>query len=181
MNNPRITSPYGITRSDGKLHKGIDIISTSGDREVKAIKAGIVSGIFNDPTGFGNYVSIQHLDGARALYCHLESFRCKKGDIVKAGDVIGIEGSTGNSTGIHLHLEIREKPYLPHYHINVANYLGIPNIRGDIKMELTREEKVQIVKNKVGYDENTCKYIFSFYKYGEEALDKLVKALQDKE
>lgn len=180
LNNARITSPYGITRSDGKVHKGIDLISTSGDRMVKAIQSGVVRGTLIDPTGFGNYISIQHDNGTRALYCHLEEFRCRAGDKVKAGDVIGIEGETGNTTGVHLHLELRKSDYTPSKHINVANYLGIENKRGDIVMsELTREEKIEIVKNKVGYDKNTCKYIFDFYKYGNEALDKLVKTLQE--
>lgn len=53
LNNPRITSPYGIVRADGKVHKGIDIISTSGDRMVKAICDGTVRGTFIDETGFG--------------------------------------------------------------------------------------------------------------------------------
>ena len=113
LNNARVTSPYGITRSDGKVHTGIDLISTSGDRQVKAIKDGVVRGTLIDPKGYGNYVSIQHADNTRALYCHLEEFRCRAGDIVKAGDVIGIEGETGNSTGIHLHLEIRKTDYTP--------------------------------------------------------------------
>lgn len=182
LNNPRITSPYGITRSDGKIHKGIDIISTSGDRQVKAIKAGVVRGTFVDPYGFGNYVSVQHTeDNKRALYCHLEEFRCRAGDNVKAGDVIGIEGETGNSTGVHLHLEIRKPDYTPSKHIDVAKYLGIKNVKGDVVVldkELTREEKIELVKEKVGYDDNTCRYIFDLYKYGNEALNKLVEALQ---
>lgn len=182
LNNARVTSPYGIVRSDGKIHKGIDFISTSGDRMVKAIQAGVVRGTLIDPTGFGNYVSIQHDNGTRALYCHLEEFRCRAGDKVKAGDVIGIEGETGNSTGVHLHVELREADYTPNKHIDIAKYLGIENKRGDVVMSeitLTREQKIEIVKNKVGYDNNTCKYIFDFYKYGNEALDKLVKALQE--
>lgn len=184
LNDARITSPYGVVRSDGKIHKGIDFISTSGDRMVKAIQAGVVRGTLIDPTGFGNYVSIQHVDGTRALYCHLEEFRCRAGDNVKAGDVIGIEGETGNTTGVHLHLELRESDYTPNKHINVADYLGIENKKGDVVMiekELTREQKIEIVKNKVGYDDNTCKYMFNFYKYGDEALKKLVKALQENE
>lgn len=184
LNNMKITSPYGITRSDGTVHKGLDVISTSGDRMVKAIQSGVVRGTLVDPTGFGNYVSIQHADGTRVLYCHLEEFRCRAGDNIKAGDVIGIEGETGNTTGIHLHLELRETDYTPNKHINIANYLGIENKLGDVitlEIPLTKEQKIQIVKNKVGYDDNTCKYIFDFYKYGNEALDKLVKALQEKE
>lgn len=46
--------------------------------------------------------------------------------------------------------------------------------------DLTREEKIELVKNKVGYDDNTCRYIFEYYKYGAEALDKLVTALGGK-
>lgn len=50
-----------------------------------------------------------------------------------------------------------------------------------VKKEFTREEKIQLVKEKIGYNDNTCKYIFDMYKYGDEALDKLVKTLQDNE
>lgn len=138
LNNPRITSPYGVKRADGKIHNGIDIISTSGDRIVKAICDGTVRGTFIDEMGFGYYVSVQHEDGKRALYCHLAEFRCRAGDKIKAGDVIGIEGETGNSTGIHLHLEIRESDYTPSKHINVADYLGIKNEKGDV-VEVKKE------------------------------------------
>lgn len=191
LNNARITSPYGIERTiNGKksVHKGIDFVSDSGDREVKAIADGVVRGNFNDPSGFGNYVSIQHEDGTRALYAHLESFKRNVGDKVKAGDVIGIEGTTGSSTGIHLHLEIRDTPYMPRNHINVAEYLGIKNEVGpmeeitqpDKDKLVTYEDKVKFVQDRVGYEEDTCRYIFEFYKYGAEALDKLVAALGGK-
>ncbi len=191
LNNARITSPYGKERTINgvtSIHKGIDFVSDSGDLEVKAIKAGVVRGNFNDPSGFGNYVSIQHEDGTRALYAHLASFKRKVGDKVEAGDVIGIEGTTGSSTGIHLHLEIRDTPYMPRNHIDVAKYMGIKNEYGPVQnieeveeeKFVTYEEKVKFVQDRVGYDENTCRYIFEFYKYGAEALDKLVTALGGK-
>ena len=193
LNNARITSPYGVTRTiNGKTstHKGIDFVSDSGDLEVKAIKGGTVRGNFIDPEGFGNYVSIQHRDGTRALYAHLAGFKRVVGDIVEEGDVIGIEGSTGSSTGVHLHLEIRDTPYMPRNHINVAEYLGIKNEVGIVrelekpeKIEeklTTWEEKVKYVQDCVGYEDDTCRYIFEFYKYGAEALDKLVVALGGK-
>lgn len=181
LNNAKITSPYDVERTINgvtSLHKGIDLISNSGDTKVKAIADGVIRGNFYEPDGFGNYVSIEHLDGKRSIYAHLSSFNKKAGDVVKAGDIIGIMGSTGRSTGPHVHLEVRVTPYLQHHRINVADYLGIKNERGlVVSKELTREEKIQLVKDRVGYDDNTCKYMFELYKYGNEALDKMVNAL----
>ena len=127
LNNSKITSEYGIIRKDGKLHKGVDFISTSNDRNVKAIRSGTVSFVGYDPTGFGNYVVILQEDGFKALYCHLKSYSVKIDDVIEEGQIIGIEGTSGNSTGVHLHLEIRKAPYGRDDHIDVAEYLGIKN------------------------------------------------------
>ena len=135
-----ITSQYGIIRKDGKLHKGIDLISKSGDRAVKAIRGGIVSYAGYDNTGFGNYVVILQEDGFKALYCHLKSYNVEENDIVKEGQVIGIEGMSGNSTGVHLHLEIRKAPHERNDHINAAEYLGILNEVGKVTYILNYEE-----------------------------------------
>ena len=127
LNNCEITSEYGIVRKDGKIHKGVDLISTSKDRNVKAIKKGVVAYSGYDPTGFGNYVVILHSDGYKSFYCHLEKYTVSKNDKVEEGQIIGIEGTSGNSTGVHLHLELRKYPYGPNNYINVAEYLGIEN------------------------------------------------------
>lgn len=182
LNNSKITSPYEVERTiDGvkSVHKGIDLISNSGDTKVRAIADGVIRGNFYDPDGFGNYVSIEHMDGKRSIYAHLSSYSKKTGDIVKAGDVIGIMGSTGRSTGPHVHLEIRVAPYLQHHRIDVTEYLGIKNQIGPVKKrELSRDEKIKLVKNEIGYEDSTCTYFFDMYKYGDEALDKLVKRLE---
>ena len=83
-----------------------------------------------DENGYGNYISIQQEDGFRALYCHLEKVLVKSGDIIEEGQIIGTEGTSGNSTGVHLHLEIRKSSYDTDDHINVAEYLGIKNEEG---------------------------------------------------
>lgn len=129
----KVTSQYGIIRSDNKLHKGIDFISASGDRNVKAIRKGAVSYVGCDKKGFGNYVVILQEDGYKALYCHLKSYSVKKDDVIEEGQIIGIEGTSGNSTGVHLHLEVRKDPYKRDDHINVAEYLGIENKKGKVK------------------------------------------------
>lgn len=130
---PSITSLYGTRRADGKVHTGLDMISLRGDKNVKAIADGVVRVTVKSTTGFGNYISIEQEDGIRALYCHLESFKVKVGDKIKAGDVIGIEGMTGNATGVHLHLELRKSPYKSSDHINPAEYLGILNQLGRVQ------------------------------------------------
>jgi len=132
LNNCKVTSEYGVVRSDKKLHKGIDMISTSGDRNVKAIRSGVVRVTHYDKDGFGNYISVQQEDGFRALYCHLEKVLVKPGDTIEEGQVIGIEGTSGNSTGVHLHLELRKSPYDIDDHIDVSEYLGIKNEEGPI-------------------------------------------------
>ena len=181
LKNLKITSPYGIERIINgvkSVHKGIDLISNSGDREVKSIGDGVIRGNFNDPNGFGNYVSIEHLDGKRVIYAHLASFKKKAGDVVKAGDVIGIEGSTGRSTGMHLHLEVRDTPYLQHNRIYIADYLEIQNEVGLVKeKELTKEDYKQIIKEKAGIDDNSIQYL-DFYRYNNDLIRKLANAMK---
>lgn len=177
----KVTSQYGVERTINgfkSVHKGIDLISTSGDREVKSIGDGVIRGNFYDANGFGNYVSIEHLDGKRVIYAHLERFKKKAGDIVKAGDVIGIEGKTGRSTGVHLHLEVRETPYLQHNRINIADYLRIENKVGLVKeKELTKEEYKQIIKDRAEIDDNSIQYL-DFYRYGNDLIRKLANAMK---
>ena len=59
-----------------------------------------------DNYGYGNHVIISHPDGSQTLYAHLSSFAVAKGDRVAAGQRIGFSGTTGNSTGPHLHFEL---------------------------------------------------------------------------
>ncbi len=95
-----ITSTYG-TRW-GAFHKGIDI---TGNRNILAADNGkvVTAGSKSD---YGNYVIIDHLNGYRTLYGHLSKILVTQGTIVEKGEKIGIMGSTGDSTGVHLHFEI---------------------------------------------------------------------------
>lgn len=88
----------------GKLHKGIDIARPS-DRTIKAADNGIVvsAGWGN---GYGNRIIIDHQNGYRTLYGHMSSLKVKAGQTVSKGMAIGIMGSTGDSTGVHLHFEV---------------------------------------------------------------------------
>ena len=92
---------YGYTR----LHAGTDIGAQYG-AEVTAAAAGNVT-IATYGSGYGNYVMIAHADGSVTLYGHMSSLAVSAGQTVSQGDVIGYVGSTGNSTGPHLHFEVR--------------------------------------------------------------------------
>ena len=101
-----ISSPFGdrIHPITGKqsFHKGIDIPAPQ-DTDIISCDDGIVSfsGVMN---GYGNVIKIKHFDGKETLYAHNNS-NIVEGDIVKAGQVIAKVGTTGNSTGNHLHFE----------------------------------------------------------------------------
>ncbi len=101
-----ITSRYGASSSIRKsTHTGLDISAVQGT-DIKAVADGTV--IFASYNGsYGNLVKIDHGNGVETWYAHTSKMYVEVGDTVSAGDVIAAVGSTGNSTGPHLHLEIR--------------------------------------------------------------------------
>lgn len=101
-----ITSNYGYRPSFGRMHKGLDIKVYTGDTIVSAFD-GKVRVVSYEAKGYGNYVVIRHNNGLETIYGHLSKHLCKVGDVVKAGQVIGLGGNTGLSTGSHLHFETR--------------------------------------------------------------------------
>lgn len=113
-----ITSRYGVSSSLRKsTHTGIDIAATTGT-PVKVVADGIVtSASYNG--SYGNLVKIDHGNGVETWYAHNSKICVKVGQMVNAGDTIAAVGSTGNSTGPHLHLEIR----INGQHVNPQSYL----------------------------------------------------------
>jgi hypothetical protein len=117
-NNPPITSPFGKVRhiithggrhnaSWGKPHGGVDYGVPTGT-PVYAAKDGVAQQTPYDSNGFGNYGKIEHDDGKMTYYGHLSSINLQPGQKVKAGDLVGYSGDTGNSSGPHLHFEVRD-------------------------------------------------------------------------
>ncbi|WP_026695840.1 M23 family metallopeptidase [Peribacillus kribbensis] len=100
-----ITSKMGYRW--GKHHKGIDISGTR-DRTINAADNGTVVFAAMSHDGYGNKVVINHHNGYETLYGHLNSISVHAGQTVSAGEKIGIMGSTGDSTGVHLHFEVHK-------------------------------------------------------------------------
>jgi murein DD-endopeptidase MepM/ murein hydrolase activator NlpD len=93
------------------FHMGLDMANSSGT-PVRAADDGVVavasdSMLGNKEIGYGKHVIVVHRNGVMTLYGHLEGWTVKAGDTVQQGQVIGLMGSTGNSTGPHLHFEVR--------------------------------------------------------------------------
>lgn len=96
-----------ITQYFRSWHKGLDVANHGGGAVLAADSGTVVVAGWPDNTGYGNRVMIEHGNGYRTLYGHLSKISVVVGQTVKRGDVIGMMGSTGRSTGTHLHFEIR--------------------------------------------------------------------------
>jgi beta-lactamase regulating signal transducer with metallopeptidase domain len=111
--NGRISSRYGPRPAQPagspNFHYGTDIAARSGT-PIQAVGEGVVSHAemgLNGNDGWGNTIVLDHGDGWQTVYAHMEGFDVELGDIVAAGDQIGRIGTTGRSTGPHVHVELR--------------------------------------------------------------------------
>jgi hypothetical protein len=134
--NGVLTSTFGWR--DSAFHRGIDIDLVRGDT-VNAAFMGMVR-YAGASGGYGNVVIIRHYNGLETVYAHLWKIKCKPGDIVNSGQLIGLGGNSGHSTGTHLHFEMRFRGVAidPAFIINLE----------------TREligEKIDLVRTRQGY------------------------------
>jgi len=117
-----ITTFFGVPhRPYQPIHTGIDISSgqRSGVTPIKPFRAGTVIDVVHSRSGLGNHVVVDHGNGLTSVYAHLHSISAQVGQQVDTASVLGHEGSTGVSTGTHLHLEIRQngQPQNPQHYI----------------------------------------------------------------
>ena len=99
-----ITSDFGFRGY--RWHYGTDLDLNKGD-SVRTVFDGVVRIVKYDGSGYGHYVVVRHYNGLETLYGHMTKQTVTTGQYVKAGDLIGWGGSTGRSTGPHLHFEVR--------------------------------------------------------------------------
>ena len=111
-----VTSNYGWI--DNRMHKGIDIDLKRGTPVHVAFDGMVRIARYNG--GYGNVVIIRHYNGLETVYAHLSKIKVKAGDVVVAGQTIGLGGATGRATGSHLHFEVRFKGHA----LNPANFIS---------------------------------------------------------
>ena len=145
-----VTSGFGWR--DSTQHNGVDIDLNKGDK-VAAAFDGMVR-IAKRCGGFGNVVIIRHYNGLETVYGHLSKIKVKPGQVIIAGQIIGLGGSTGHSTGSHLHFEVRFKgvPINPKYLISftdeklLADEITIKKTRWGIAAYPTNDKLYKVEK-----------------------------------
>ena len=122
-----ITSRYGKRRDPlnkkSAFHSGIDFRGKRGEK-IRSTANGIVKKAFKNG-GYGNYVMIDHGNGYTTSFSHMQKYLVRRGDRVKRGQVIGLVGNTGRSTGPHLHYEVA----LDGKTINPYNFMKIATLK----------------------------------------------------
>lgn len=105
-----VNSPFGLRKlaidAHARQHKGVDIAAPQGST-VHVTAEGVVVRIGYDAEGYGNFIEVRHPNGMSSIYGHLSRVDVASGMALTAGQRIGLVGSTGRSTGPHLHFEIR--------------------------------------------------------------------------
>ena len=162
----RLTSAYGyrIHPRNGwrHFHGGVDLVG-GGSEDIVAVADGnvvrsrIVTDKSNATWEWGEYIAITGVDGKTIYYCHLSKRLVKVGAKVKAGDIIGVQGATGQATGAHLHFEVRHGSK----QLNAAEYLGIKNAVGTYDGVIVAVDKLAAagVINTPSYWHTHCKDI----------------------
>lgn len=142
IKDSRISSGMGARW--GRIHKGIDFAIPTGSK-VQSTTAGEVVYTGNDPDGYGNYIKVEDSRGNTHIYAHLSAIEVTKGQHVAAGEEIAKSGSTGRSTGPHVHYEVRNKNGVA---VNGLEYLGISKDTGIVgSSEVTGSDTVTSTEN----------------------------------
>lgn len=138
----------------GSKHKGMDLVGLTSKNiystvngTVEAARRDVNPNAPNDKNyGMGNYIRIKDdATGYRFYFAHLSKILVKQGQKVKKDDLIGAEGSTGHSTGSHLHYEVRKIPDNTTF-MDISQFIGIPNVMATYTQDEQEEEEVQTQK-----------------------------------
>jgi len=120
--NPKFYRKYKLAGHNGVDFRTRFMDSLLGRRQVLAANSGVVSKVVIARNGgYGTYIRLLHADGSTTIYGHQFHVWVKKDQLVKAGQVIGISGNTGDSTGPHLHFGYR--PPKPNYANGFSGYI----------------------------------------------------------
>jgi murein DD-endopeptidase MepM/ murein hydrolase activator NlpD len=126
LNNQRLSSAFGLRADpitgEERHHNGLDIAAPEGT-PIQSIEDGVVT-FAGERGSYGNLVVVQHSDGRESRYAHCSEMWVEPGARVRAGEDIAAVGSTGRSTGPHLHIELLENGV----HVNPTQSLSLANL-----------------------------------------------------
>lgn len=189
LNNISVTSPYGtrsLTINDKYYwwHNGVDLKAQLDTPVYAASEGKVMTAKYNN--SYGYYITIDH-GKFGTLYAHLSRLRASEGNSVRAGEIIGYAGSTGDATGVHLHFEIRLGSYENFWdraHCDRSVFMNTTDPMLFIEDFLNREndlsvdEAMNIVQSAAGLEDKTMDYIAKHYRFGDDLIKKLAKAIK---
>lgn len=157
MNSPYM-GKFQVTQEYSNDHDGLDMVGIDSKEIHSTVNGCVVFAGWENPDddeqGFGRYVVVRDVNGLLHHYGHLSVIKVKAGDTVKCTDVIGVEGSTGKSTGSHCHYCIR-KTMSSGSSIDVSKWSGIPNKEGIYDDGYRPDTAKRKMKITVEYDDHT--------------------------
>lgn len=188
LNNIIVNSPYGkrnltVNNNYYWWHNGVDLKANINTPIFAAAGGKVMAAKYNN--SYGYYIVIDH-GKFGTLYAHLSLYNVKENGTVKAGELLGYSGNTGDTTGAHLHFEIRLCGYdkfwdRAYCDSNVFMNTTDPMLFIDDYMkrqqELTVDEAIKIVQLSAGLEDKTMDYMAKYYKYGEDLVKKLAKTI----
>lgn len=188
IDNIQINSPYGtrsITVNDKYYwwHNGLDLRAQL-NTPIYAVADGTVMAAKYD-NSYGYYVALDH-GKYGTLYAHLSRYSLAEGSSVRAGDIIGYAGSTGDTTGPHLHFEIRLGSYESFWErancdksvfMNTTDPMLFIEDYLERQSEFTVSEAIDIVQSTAGLEDKTIDYLARHYRFGDDLVKKLAKAM----
>lgn len=148
--NTRVTSQFGPRWN--RQHKGVDVKVYVGDT-IRSAFEGKVRIVKYDANGYGNYIVIRHPNGLETIYGHLSKHLVKENQVVKCGEVIGLGGNTGRSTGSHLHFETR-----------LCGYAINPELLFNFKYQDVTGDFYVFNRNTIQQNERTIASVYTVHK-----------------
>jgi len=147
----KLNSKYG--ERWGNMHKGLDLYLRSGDTVVSAFNGVVRYAKFNSG-GFGNCVVVRHTNGLETIYGHLSKIDVTANQYVQAGELLGLGGTTGHSTGPHLHFETRYMDFAidpeQYYNTQTGNLLSNTLVLDRAQLNKNRYPTFSVKKRKKG-------------------------------
>ncbi|HBC30424.1 MAG TPA: hypothetical protein DC024_04135 [Clostridiales bacterium] len=188
LDNISITSPYGarsLTINDKYYwwHNGVDLKIQLNAPVYAAVEGKVMTAKYDN--SYGYYITIDH-GRFGTLYAHLSRLRVAEGSSVRAGEIIGDAGNTGDATGVHLHFEIRLGSYENFWeraHCDRSVFMNTTDpmifIEDFLKKEddMSVDEAMKIVQSTAGLEDKTMDYMVRHYRFGDDLVKKLAKAM----
>jgi len=189
LDSVSVSSPYGkrsitVNKRYYWWHNGTDFKAPLNSPAYAVADGRVAAARYDD--SYGYYAVLDH-GKFGTLYAHLSRFNVAEGNYIRAGQIIAYTGITGDSTGPHLHFEIRLSPYKnfwdrvhcdPGVFMNTVDPMIFIEDFLERESDLSVDEAIAIIQAEAGLEDKTMEYMARHYRYGEDLVKKLARAIK---